>query len=278
MRYNDRWYQLGNFVYVYNPLINRTVILRIDKLWKTSDGDGFFSGPYFARPEEIKHEPARMFYKQEVYAVEQPDVNVPLENVQGFCSVMHIKEYTKGRPTEIDECDVYVVERKVWGRETGNNKCTITGSKTITLSRQTTAASDRKSSAAVDAVATEQITSHDGSEPTGTTSTDDVHSNIPCTSKDVSEQQQQVETRTGQASVASQDDDTASTTDTHVRENDVEPMNDAFSKKLKLKLKVCVINELYSLTSLVISFRLLLLLNPSVFVSPFEGLKIWSFY
>ncbi|VDO44658.1 unnamed protein product [Onchocerca flexuosa] len=96
MQYNDRWYQLGDFVYVYNPLKNRNAILRVNKLWKTVEGDGFFSGPYFARPREIKHEPARMFYKQEVFAVDQPDITIPLENVQGFCAVMPIKEYTKG--------------------------------------------------------------------------------------------------------------------------------------------------------------------------------------
>ncbi|VDM17346.1 unnamed protein product, partial [Wuchereria bancrofti] len=27
MQYNDRWYQLGDFVYVYNPLKNRNAIL-----------------------------------------------------------------------------------------------------------------------------------------------------------------------------------------------------------------------------------------------------------
>lgn len=37
-----------------------------------------------------------MFYKQEVFAVDQPDITIPLENVQGFCAVMPVKEYTKG--------------------------------------------------------------------------------------------------------------------------------------------------------------------------------------
>lgn len=37
MYYNDRWYRRGDFVYVYNPLKNRTAILRIDKMWRTSE-------------------------------------------------------------------------------------------------------------------------------------------------------------------------------------------------------------------------------------------------
>lgn len=37
MQYNERWYRIGDFVYVYNPLKNRTAILRADKLWKTAE-------------------------------------------------------------------------------------------------------------------------------------------------------------------------------------------------------------------------------------------------
>lgn len=58
-------------------------------------GDGFFSGPYFARPREIQHEPARMFYPREVFGVEQPDITVPMENIQGLCAVLTLKDYVK---------------------------------------------------------------------------------------------------------------------------------------------------------------------------------------
>lgn len=54
-----------------------------------------FSGPYFARPGEIDHEPSRMFYKREVFAVEQPDISVPMVNIEASCIVLPIKDYIR---------------------------------------------------------------------------------------------------------------------------------------------------------------------------------------
>ncbi|MCP9263520.1 Protein polybromo-1 [Dirofilaria immitis] len=245
MQYNDRWYQLGDFVYVYNPLKNRNAILRIDKLWKTTEGDGFFSGPYFARPREIKHEPARMFYKQEVFAVDQPDITIPLENVQGFCAVMPIKEYTRGRPTEIDESDVYVVESKVRGYEDGGKRCSLTGCKPAHCSSKNVA-----SDCAV-VTTNEQKTFLKGDvdqlSSTAKTKTEDFHTSVPSTSKGI--EQSDTITKAGSISASfssiSVDDDSnsgsnqASSTmrNTPISGDQEEPMNDAYAKKLKHPLK-----------------------------------------
>ncbi|VBB33191.1 unnamed protein product [Acanthocheilonema viteae] len=246
MQYNDRWYQLGDFVYVYNPLKNRNAILRVDKLWKTIEGDGFFSGPYFARPREIKHEPARMFYKQEVFAVDQPDITIPLENVQGFCAVMHIKEYTKGRPTEIDERDVYVVESKVRGYEVGGKRCSLTGCKSSYYASKSVANDSTVGS--TNEQKTSLKTDMDHSPSTAKT-IEDFHSNVPSTSKDVVEQPGTV-TKLGTLSASfsniSVDDDSSSGSNqaastvrnTPTSVDQEEPMNDAYAKKLKQSLKV----------------------------------------
>uniref|UniRef100_F1KQ15 Protein polybromo-1 n=1 Tax=Ascaris suum TaxID=6253 RepID=F1KQ15_ASCSU len=128
MEYNSHWYQLGDFVLVYNPLKNGCAILRIDRMWRTPEGDATFSGPYFARPNEVEHEPTRMFYKREVFAVEQPDVVVPMQNIQGHCFVLLLRDYAKMRPTEVDESEVYVVEYKVAGHEPPGNRCSLSKS------------------------------------------------------------------------------------------------------------------------------------------------------
>ncbi|EJD74959.1 polybromodomain protein [Loa loa] len=247
MQYNDRWYRLGDFVYVYNPLKNRNAILRVDKLWKTVEGDGFFSGPYFARPREIKHEPARLFYKQEVFAVDQPDITIPLENVQGFCAVMSVKEYTKGRPTEIDESDVYVVESKVRGYEDGGKRCSLTGCKPSYYKNVTNDTND------CTIVSTnEQKASLKGDmdqlPSTVKTKTEDFHSNVPSTSKSIVEQPGAI-SKLGIVSASfssiSVDDDSSSGSNqapgnirnTPTSIDQEEPMNDAHAKKLKHSLK-----------------------------------------
>lgn len=43
----------------------------------------------------MEHEPTRMFYKREVFAVEQPDVVVPMQNIQGHCFVLLLRDYAK---------------------------------------------------------------------------------------------------------------------------------------------------------------------------------------
>uniref|UniRef100_A0A915PSR4 Protein polybromo-1 n=1 Tax=Setaria digitata TaxID=48799 RepID=A0A915PSR4_9BILA len=252
MQYNDRWYRLGDFVYVYNPLKNRNAILRVDKLWKTAEGDGFFSGPYFARPREIKHEPARMFYKQEVFAVDQPDITIPLENVQGFCAVMSVKEFMKGRPTEIEECDVYVVESKVRGHESGGKKCSLTGCKPSYFNTSKSAANNC-SVILTNSTANEQKPLSKGyaNQLTSTVRSkgEDFHSNVPSTSKDIVEQPDGI-TNLGSTSASfssiSVDDDNSSgsnqaistmcNTPTSVDQGEL--MNDAYAKKLKHPLKV----------------------------------------
>uniref|UniRef100_A0A158Q8R4 Bromo domain-containing protein n=1 Tax=Elaeophora elaphi TaxID=1147741 RepID=A0A158Q8R4_9BILA len=248
MQYSDRWYQLGDFVYVYNPLKNRNAILRVDKLWKTVEGDGFFSGPYFARPREIKHEPARMFYKQEVFAVDQPDITIPLENVQGFCTVMTVKEYTKGRPTEIDESDVYVVESKVRGYEDGGKRCSLTGCKPSYSTSKNVANDSTVASTNEQKTSLKADVDH---LPSTAKMTEDCHSNVPSTSKGIIEQPDSI-TKLGTASVSasniSLDDDSSSGSNqaTGTMRNTLtsidreEPMNDAYAKKLKHSLKVII--------------------------------------
>lgn len=54
-----------------------------------------FSGPCFAQPGEIEHEPTRMFYKRELFAVEQPDVTVPMDSIQEQCAVLLLKDYMR---------------------------------------------------------------------------------------------------------------------------------------------------------------------------------------
>lgn len=149
-----------------------------------------------------------------------------------------------GRPTEIDESDVYVVESKVRGYESGGKRCSLTGCKSSHYASKNVAndctvrsTNEQKASQKADMV-------HLPSKMM----TEDFHSNVPSTSK-VAIERPGIITKPGTVSASlsniSIDDDSSS------RSNQIagtmhntssvdheEPMNDAYAKKLKQSLKV----------------------------------------
>uniref|UniRef100_A0A915DFK5 Protein polybromo-1 n=1 Tax=Ditylenchus dipsaci TaxID=166011 RepID=A0A915DFK5_9BILA len=121
MEYNGQYYRLGDGVMVFREGKPHCEVMRIDKMWQTPGGQKFFSGCVFARPKETKHEQSRMFYKREVIAVEQPDKVEPMSLVQNKCAILTTKTFETSRPTEIPECDVFVVDQKVFGLNYNQN-------------------------------------------------------------------------------------------------------------------------------------------------------------
>uniref|UniRef100_A0A0N4ZWP3 Bromo domain-containing protein n=1 Tax=Parastrongyloides trichosuri TaxID=131310 RepID=A0A0N4ZWP3_PARTI len=119
MQHGKFWLKLGDGVLVFNDKKAYCDVFRIDKLWKTEDGKGYFSGAWFARPIEIIHDESRLFYINEIFAVDQRDKIIDCDNIQNKCSILTVKQYETERKTEIPECDVFVCEYKV----KGDDKC-----------------------------------------------------------------------------------------------------------------------------------------------------------
>ena len=116
MLHNGTWYRKGDGVLAFKESAGHCDIYRIDKMWRTAGEEAFISGPFFARPTEVKHDSSTAtFYKKEVIGVEQPDVTVNMNRVQARCAILTTKAYETCRPTEFPECDVFVVERRVTG-------------------------------------------------------------------------------------------------------------------------------------------------------------------
>ncbi|VDP22592.1 unnamed protein product [Onchocerca flexuosa] len=155
--------------------------------------------------------------------------------------------FFSGRPTEIDESDVYVVESKVRGYEDGGKRCSLTGCKSSHYSSTKVAndcavvsTNEQKISLKVDM---DQLPS------TAKTKTEDFHSNVPSTSKGIIEQSGTI-TKLGSMSASfssiSVDDDSSSGSNqaastmrnTPISVDQEEAMNDAYAKKLKHSLKV----------------------------------------
>uniref|UniRef100_A0A0K0FHB2 Polybromo (inferred by orthology to a D. melanogaster protein) n=1 Tax=Strongyloides venezuelensis TaxID=75913 RepID=A0A0K0FHB2_STRVS len=125
MQYGRFWLKLGDGVLVFNEKKAYCDVMRIDKLWKTGDGKAYFSGAWFARPIEVVHDESRLFYVNEVFAVDQRDMTVNCDNIQSKCSILTPKQYETERKTEIPECDVFVCEYKVKGRDRTEGYCSL---------------------------------------------------------------------------------------------------------------------------------------------------------
>ncbi|KAI6225826.1 hypothetical protein M3Y95_00738000 [Aphelenchoides besseyi] len=112
---NGAYYRIGDCVFVFNPRKPYCDVMRIDRIWQTPDGQRHFSGMFFARPIELNRGPNATFFKREVIAVEQRDRAELLERIQGRCAVLPTKQFNICRPTEVPECDVFVVDKIVSG-------------------------------------------------------------------------------------------------------------------------------------------------------------------
>ncbi|CAD5207839.1 unnamed protein product [Bursaphelenchus okinawaensis] len=109
------FYRHGDFVLVYNPKKPFCDVMRLEKIWQTPSGERYFSGLWFCRPCETTYEPSIKFYKKEVILVEGRDRVEPVERIQARCAVLSMKAWQATRPTEIPECDVFVLDHKVSG-------------------------------------------------------------------------------------------------------------------------------------------------------------------
>ncbi|CAN8029415.1 unnamed protein product, partial [Ixodes persulcatus] len=103
-------FKLGDCCYVRTEH-SKTLIGRIDKMWMDREGNGFYHGPWFVLPGEIQHPASRVFYRQEVLLSSIEDTN-PLLSIMGRCCVLDSKDYSAGRPTEVNEADVYICESR----------------------------------------------------------------------------------------------------------------------------------------------------------------------
>uniref|UniRef100_A0AC35TZZ5 Protein polybromo-1 n=1 Tax=Rhabditophanes sp. KR3021 TaxID=114890 RepID=A0AC35TZZ5_9BILA len=126
MNFANMWFRLGDCVLVFKEGQAHLDIIRIDKMWKSKDfSESFISGAWFARPSEVVHDESRLFFTNEVIAVDQKDREVNCKDIVAKCAVLTLKQYETERPTEISECDVFVCEVRVKGSDTTEGYCSL---------------------------------------------------------------------------------------------------------------------------------------------------------
>ncbi|XP_069392657.1 polybromo 1, like isoform X1 [Paralichthys olivaceus] len=108
--YNNKWFKVGDCVYIQSHGLSKPRVARIEKLW-VQNGTTYFFGPIFIHPEETEHEPTKMFYKREVF-LSHLEETLPMTCVIGKCMVSSFKDFLSCRSTEVSEDDVLLCESR----------------------------------------------------------------------------------------------------------------------------------------------------------------------
>ncbi|XP_018021058.1 protein polybromo-1 [Hyalella azteca] len=115
--------KLGDFVYVKVPpiavpgnsssLATLKAIRHVTRIWLNPQGVCSFLGSVYSTAQELYMSGVQLdrtvAYKQEVYLTSVQD-SLPLTDIIGRCSVLHVKEYAACRLTEVLEKDVYLCQ------------------------------------------------------------------------------------------------------------------------------------------------------------------------
>lgn len=112
VHFREQTYHVGDFVYMEprEKGLEPHIIL-IEKLWKDDQGEQWLYGCWFYRPNETFHLATRKFLEKEVFKSDNFN-SAPMNQVQGKCCVMFVKDYFKYRPGGFADKDVYVCETR----------------------------------------------------------------------------------------------------------------------------------------------------------------------
>ncbi|OUC49821.1 putative Bromodomain protein, partial [Trichinella nativa] len=105
------WLKLGDSVYVRNSDGDSKVVF-VERLWKAGNNQAFLSGVTFVDPSRVEHEPTRLFYRNELFALDNSQ-SFPVSSVYGLCAVLSYKDYCAFRPTELTEEQIYLCDLRV---------------------------------------------------------------------------------------------------------------------------------------------------------------------
>ncbi|XP_071965480.1 uncharacterized protein [Antedon mediterranea] len=88
------------------------IIFRVEQLWKNDKGERCAFGHHFLRPHETHHTPSRKFFKNELFRGPFYEI-IRIDLINGFCCVMDLYTYCKGRPKNFKEEDIYICEYRL---------------------------------------------------------------------------------------------------------------------------------------------------------------------
>lgn len=107
-------FSIGDAILLRNPDDKKKAlpfVALIKRIWVDSKGFPYCSGPWLARPIETHHDPAKLFYKNELLLTSSSDSNSMLSIIRK-CAIMQASDYQSWRPLSIAEPYVFICESR----------------------------------------------------------------------------------------------------------------------------------------------------------------------
>ncbi|KAJ3178997.1 hypothetical protein HDU87_003267 [Geranomyces variabilis] len=104
-------FEPGDFVYIFNPNDpHKPTVAQITLIWSNAKRTGIKTC-WFLRPEQTVYRANTKFYQNEVFKTNHHET-YQADEIVGRCHVLHIKDYSRGRPKNALAKDVFVCESR----------------------------------------------------------------------------------------------------------------------------------------------------------------------
>ncbi|XP_046839607.1 protein polybromo-1-like isoform X2 [Xenia sp. Carnegie-2017] len=98
---------IGDFVHV--EAAGDRFIISVEKIWSDVQEQQWIYGTWFYRPKQTMYEKGRKFIEKEVFRSDRKSA-VQVDKILSQCHVMYVRNYSRSRPHDFDDDDVYVCE------------------------------------------------------------------------------------------------------------------------------------------------------------------------
>ncbi|KAJ3145540.1 hypothetical protein HDU89_007037 [Geranomyces variabilis] len=111
LMHKGEMFEPGDFVYIFNPNDpHKPTVAQITLIWSNAKRTGIKTC-WFLRPEQTVYRANTKFYQNEVFKTNHHET-YQADEIVGRCHVLHIKDYSRGRPKNALAKDVFVCESR----------------------------------------------------------------------------------------------------------------------------------------------------------------------
>lgn len=108
---NELW-KVGDWVHIQNPNdVTKPIVAQIYRTWEDNEAQQWVNACWYYRPEQTVHHFEKHFYPNEVVKTGQYRDH-RIEEIVDRCFVMFFTRYSRGRPRDIGDKEVYVCEAR----------------------------------------------------------------------------------------------------------------------------------------------------------------------
>ena len=110
--YKNELWKIGDWIHVQNPNdVTKPIVAQIYRTWQDPEGQKWINACWYYRPEQTVHHYEKHFYPNEVVKTGQYRDH-QIDEIVDRCFVMFFTRYSRGRPRDIGDKEVYVCEAR----------------------------------------------------------------------------------------------------------------------------------------------------------------------